>query len=207
MEPTSITAVTLASILSSLSASDAPVSKSVISTHISPAIAGQWEIELDNAAAFSDAASAMIGAAEPQASLSSLRDTQSLEYGVIERDKVAANESLLQAQTSTINSDLQSTAQKVCRERYNFGADNNVWAVSGDEWTYGKYLVTHPEQGLPIIAIKTIYDNNEVDCSGNQIDQTGEAIVAYLNHQGNQMQWCADTEGEECFMTFHRILP
>ena len=207
MEPTSITAVTLASILSSLSASDAPVSQSVISTHISPAIAGQWEIELNNEAVVSDAASAMIGATESQSSRSSTSDVQMLESDVIEHDKVTANDPTLQAQTSTTHSDLQSTAQKVCRERYNFGADNNVWAVSGKEWTYGKYLVTHPEQGLPIIAIKTIYDNNEVDCSGNQIDQTGEAIVAYLNHQGNQMQWCADTEGEECFMTFHRILP
>ena len=82
-----------------------------------------------------------------------------------------------------------------------------MWSVSGKEWTYGRYLVTHREEGLPIIAIKTVYDNNEVDCSGNQVDQTDEALIAFLNHDGNQMQWCADPDGTECFMNFNRVLP
>ncbi|MGP5373351.1 hypothetical protein ACTXLO_09650 [Psychrobacter alimentarius] len=94
-----------------------------------------------------------------------------------------------------------------CRELYNFAADNEVWTVSGKELTYGRYLITHREEGLPIIAIKTIYDNNEVDCSGNKIDQTDEALIAFVNHDGNQMQWCADPDGNECFMNFNRILP
>ena len=79
--------------------------------------------------------------------------------------------------------------------------------VSGDEWTYGQYLVSHHEGGLPVIAISTIHDNNEVDCSGNQVDQTGESLIAFLDHNGSQMQWCADPEGQECFMKFHRVLP
>ena len=82
-----------------------------------------------------------------------------------------------------------------------------MWAVSGKEWTYGRYMVTHREEGLPIIAIQTIYDNNEVDCSGNQIDQTDEALIAFLKHDGNQMQWCADSEGLECSMSLNRVLP
>ena len=94
-----------------------------------------------------------------------------------------------------------------CRELYNFGADNEMWAVSGKERTYGRYLVSHREEGLPVIAIKTVYDNNEVDCSGNQVDQSDEAFIAFLYHDGNQMQWCADPDGTECFMNFHRVLP
>ena len=100
-----------------------------------------------------------------------------------------------------------ATNNNQCRELYNFGADNEMWSVSGKEWTYGRYLVTHREEGLPIIAIKTLYDNNEVDCSGNQVDQTGEAVIAFLNHEGNTMQWCADPDGTECYMNFHRVLP
>lgn len=200
MEPLSIASVTLASILSSLPASDAPVSKSVISTHISPAIAGQWEIELDNPVVNRSAGHA-------SADRTSADNKTANQESVVTRPAIndgATMESDIvhQAQTK-----VTPVSQKTCRETYNFGADNNVLAVSGAEWTYGKYLVTHPAQGLPIIAIKTIYDNNEVDCSGNQIDQTDEALVAYLNHQGNQMQWCVDPEGKECFMTFHRILP
>lgn len=175
MEPISITSVTLASILASLPAANQPVSQSVISTHISPAIAGQWEIELPD----------------------DLQSTATSSESI----KDSADKSLT---LTTITTD---SPVKSCREMYNFGEDNKMWAVSGDEWTYGKYLVTHPEQGLPIIAIKTIYDNNEKDCSGNQVDQSGEALVAYLNHHENQMQWCADPEGVECFMTFQRVLP
>lgn len=174
MEPISLTSITLASILASFPAANEPVSQSVISTHISPAIAGQWEIELPEAD-------------KSQATGESIKGTQ---------DK-----------NSTLSIQTTATNAKTCRELYNFGEDNKMWAVSGAEWTYGKYLVTHPEQGLPIIAIKTIYDNNEMDCSGNQVDQSGEAIVAYLDHKDNHMQWCADPDGHECFMKFQRVLP
>ena len=169
MATLSMASFTLASVLSSLPAAGEQVGQSVITTHISPAIAGQWEINLDNPNT--------INATAPNAT----------------------------TQASTKPSTSKNTAQ--CRELYNFAADNEMWAVSGKEWTYGRYLVTHRDEGLPIIAIKTVYDNNEVDCSGNQVDQTDEALVAFLNHDGNKMQWCSDSEGKECFMSFHRILP
>lgn len=176
MEPISIASVTLASILASFPASNEPVSQSVISTHISPAIAGQWEIELaDNPDNLSSTGNSIMDNPDMEVTLNTVTN--------------------------------QPTPQSSCRELYNFGEDNNMWAVSGAEWTYGKYLVTHPEQGLPIIAIRTVYDNNEVDCSGNQVDQSGEALVAYLDHKDNEMKWCTDPEGKECFMKFQRVLP
>lgn len=194
MEPTTIASVTLASILAALPNPDQPVSQSVITTHISPAIAGQWEIELPSVASS--------GAAVPLDE-SQAQDKLSTDSDVAAEDTGSARE----LATTAAPKDTKAQAGSSCRELYNFGEDNNVWAVSGVEWTYGKYLVTHPEQGLPIIAIKTLYDNNEVDCSGNQVDQTNEALVAYLEHDDTKMQWCADPEGKECFMTFHRILP
>lgn len=169
MASLSMASFTLASVLSSLPAAGEQVGQSVITTHISPAIAGQWEINLDNPNTITT----------PVPS-SSIPTTPNLSIS-------------------------KNKAQ--CRELYNFAADNEMWAVSGKEWTYGRYLVTHRDEGLPIIAIKTVYDNNEVDCSGNQVDQTDEALVAFLNHDGNKMQWCSDSEGKECFMSFHRILP
>ena len=48
MEPISFASFTLASILASLPVNGETVTEPTITTHISPAIAGQWEIDLDS---------------------------------------------------------------------------------------------------------------------------------------------------------------
>lgn len=181
MESLSLASLTLASILSSLPAPNEPISQAKITTHISPAIAGQWEVNLEDA--------------EQKV----LQKASKLSNPEISSEK-KADDKLLAKPSKLL-------ASNQCREIYNFAADNEVRTTSGNEWTYGRYLVTHREEGLPIIALQTIYDNNEPDCSGNQIDQSGEAVVAYLQHEGNQMQWCTDEKGAKCFMSFHRVLP
>nr|WP_317198909.1 hypothetical protein [uncultured Psychrobacter sp.] len=204
MEPIfSFASISLASILASLPAGNESASASNITTHISPAIAGQWEIELNNSGTMSN-----------QSMLDSLMLAESASEttdGVLdqsERRTITMTPSNTQIPATTgLNSSPQASSNNQCREIYNFGADNEMWAVSGKEWTYSRYLVSHLDEGLPIIAIKTIYDNNEVDCSGNQIDQSDETLIAFLDHKDNQMQWCADPEGLECFMTFRRVMP
>lgn len=206
MEPLSIASFTLASVFASLPTTGEQVSQSVITTHISPAIAGQWEIDLDSVNTMSmkspDSSKLSIESGEPKV-IAGAAD------GVLDQSERRIINIVPSAIKPNLNQDLSASATKPaeCRELYNFAADNEMWAVSGKEWTYGRYLVTHREEGLPIIAIKTVYDNNEMDCSGNQIDQTDETLIAFLNHDGNKMQWCADSEGAECFMNFHRILP
>ena len=206
MEPISFASFTLASILASLPANGEVVSKPTITTHISPAIAGQWEIDLDSSITMTKEAKAR------QAALASTQKSKSdepkitagTEGGVLTQSE----ERVLNIQPNSSKKLMASAARaNQCRELYNFGADNEMWAVSGKESTYGRYLVTHREEGLPVIAIRTVYDNNEVDCSGNKVDQTDEALIAFLNHDGNQMQWCADPDGKECFMNFNRVLP
>ena len=206
MEPISFASFTLASILASLPANGEVVSKPTITTHISPAIAGQWEIDLDSSMTMTKEAEAR------QAALvdtpASKGDEPKINAGTDGGILTQSEERVLNIQPNTRNNLMASAlASNQCRELYNFGADNEMWAVSGEEWTYGRYLVTHREEGLPVIAIRTVYDNNEVDCSGNKIDQTDEALIAFLNHDGNQMQWCADPDGKECFMNFNRVLP
>lgn len=206
MEPISFASFTLASILASLPANGEVVTKPTITTHISPAIAGQWEIDLDSSITMTKDAQARQAARKER--LASANSEPKIKEGAAGGILTQSEERILQTEPNTDQNLLASTAKSnQCRELYNFGADNEMWAVSGKEWTYGRYLVTHREEGLPIIALKTVYDNNEVDCSGNQIDQTDEALIAFLYHDGNQMQWCADPEGNECFMNFHRILP
>ena len=205
MEPISFASFTLASILASLPANGEVVSKPTITTHISPAIAGQWEIDLDSSMTMTKEAEARQAASKQQKEKSvEPKVNADTEGGVLTQ-----NEKRIVNIKPSSSQKLMASAAKFnqCRELYNFAADNEMWAVSGKEWTYGRYLVTHREEGLPIIALKTVYDNNEVDCSGNQIDQTDEALIAFLNHDGNQMQWCADPDGTECFMNFTRVLP
>lgn len=208
MEPISFASYTLASILASLpvnGGSEAVTEPSVV-THISPAIAGQWEIDLNSSITMTKEAKAKLAASN------AMQDSVSAEPKI---DAGTDGGILTQSEERIVNADptsrknLMASVNKSnqCRELYNFGADNEMWAVSGKEWTYGRYLVTHREEGLPVIAIKTIYDNNEVDCSGNQVDQSDEALIAFLYHDGNQMQWCADPEGTKCFMRFNRVLP
>jgi len=211
MEPISFASFTLASILASLPANGEAITKPTITTHISPAIAGQWEIDLDSSTHSTHAM--MTKEAEANQSVSnSAQQPSSIEPKVMTGMDggvlTQSEERVLNIQPATSKNLLASVGKSnQCRELYNFSADNEMWSVSGKEWTYGRYLVTHREEGLPVIAIKTVYDNNEVDCSGNQIDQTDEALIAFINHNGNQMQWCADPDGNECFMNFNRVLP
>ena len=204
MEPLSFASFSLAAILASLPANGEAVSKPTITTHISPAIAGQWEIDLNSSIRMTKEAEARQAALKDKSPLKSNEPKIDAGAGLLtQNEKRLIN---IQPDTSKkLTASSKKSAQ--CRELYNFAADNEIWSVSGKEWTYGRYLITHREEGLPIIAIKTVYDNNEVDCSGSQIDQSNEALIAFLNHDGNQMQWCADPDGTECFMNFNRILP
>ena len=204
MEPLSFASFSLAAILASLPANGEAVSKPTITTHISPAIAGQWEIDLNSSIRMTKEAEARQAALKDKSPLKSNEPKIDAGAGLLTQNE----KRLINIQTDTSKKLIASAKKSAqCRELYNFAADNEMWSVSGKEWTYGRYLITHREEGLPIIAIKTVYDNNEVDCSGSQIDQSNEALIAFLNHDGNQMQWCADPDGTECFMNFNRILP
>ena len=211
MEPLSFASFTLAGILSTFPAPGEQVSQAIITTHISPAIAGQWEIELDNSseATLEQTVSNVQRSEEAILPIDTLGGvvTQSEQRLISSRSAMETVDTKVANINTNLNIDLSATNNNQCREIYYFGADNEMWAVSGKEWTYGRYIISHPEEGLPVIALKTVYDNNEKDCSGNQIDQSNEAFIAFLNHNGNQMQWCADPAGQQCFMSFKKVLP
>lgn len=219
MELLSFIPMTLASVLSSFSADSANIEEAVISTHVSPEIAGVWELDLtatpdfalpsptiksrdNNGNARDEDLENLI-----QAIQESSRIAHEAEAAADEADSMAvfSDEGLDEA-VNEIKTSVQNTQ---CRERYNFGSDNVVLTTSGEEWTYGKYVYHHQEEGLPIIAITTTYDNNKPDCSGMQVDQKGEAIIAYVDYQPkkNQMRWCIDGEANNCFLTFKQLLP
>ena len=204
MEPLSFASFSLAAILASLPVNGEVSSKPTITTHISPAIAGQWEVDLNSSITMTKEAEAKQAASKETKNIKSDEPKSSAGEGLLTQNE----KRIINIQPSTNKKIMASVAKSnQCRELYNFATDNEMRAVSGKETTFGRYIVTHREEGLPIIAMKTTYDNNEPDCSGNQIDQTGDALVAFLKHDGNNMQWCADSEGSECFMDFYKVLP
>lgn len=103
--------------------------------------------------------------------------------------------------------DKQDPKQSGCQERYNFSREQLFTGSSGKEFTFGKYLYSGDSDGLPALAVQTTYDNNAPDCSGRQIDQAGDILLAYVKQQGDTMQWCQDSSGKQCTMTLHRVLP
>ena len=198
MESLSLASLSLASILASVSAStdNEPVSQSVIKTHISPAMAGSWVLQMPKPS------EQQLSAQQVQLSEEELLNIEGIDSLDIDR----GHSSLSEVTTITI---AEPTAQAECKETYTFAHDNIMWSVSGAEWTYGRYVLSHQDEGLPLIAINTLHDNNEVDCSGNQVDQTGEMMLAYVDYVSDKpyMHWCADKEGKQCFMTFKKQLP
>lgn len=221
MESLSFIPMTLASVLASFSADNANIEEAVISTHVSPEIAGLWELDLQAKPDFALSSSKMKtgnnkGNAKDEvlenlilAIEESRRLAFEAETAADEADKMMTASVEDTASTTANESNLSAQTANQCRERYNFGADNVVLTTSGDEWTYGKYVYHHQEEGLPIIAISTVYDNNEPDCSGMQINQKGEAMMAYVDYQPekNKMRWCIDNEAQNCFLTFKQLLP
>lgn len=99
----------------------------------------------------------------------------------------------------------------MCDEYYHLGVDGHIKTVSGDEITYGRYAYVPQDEGLAILAIETTYDNNALDCSGKQIDQSGDTFATFVQldsrHNPTRMQWCGDNQGEQCSVALKKVLP
>ncbi len=100
---------------------------------------------------------------------------------------------------------------KKCVEYYNFKGNNNVVIKSGSEWTTGLYDYQpsqDPAVQIPALIMQVKYDNNEKDCSGNRVDQSGEISQYFVKWQNsNTINFCANEKAEQCFAVLRRILP
>ena len=100
---------------------------------------------------------------------------------------------------------------KKCIEYYNFKANNNVVIKSGEEWSSGIYDYQVPQdttEQAPALIMQVKYDNNQVDCSGNQEDQAGEVTQYFVKWQNpHTINFCAGEKADQCFATLRRILP
>ncbi|UNW10878.1 MULTISPECIES: hypothetical protein [Acinetobacter] len=98
-----------------------------------------------------------------------------------------------------------------CIEYYNFRGDNDVIIKSGQEWSSGIYdyqPAEDPASSLPALIMQIKYDNNEVDCSGYQEDQTGEISQYFVQWKNpHTIHFCSNEKAEQCFATLRRVLP
>lgn len=101
---------------------------------------------------------------------------------------------------------------KKCVEYYNFRSGNEVVVNSAKEWSVGMFeYQPSPDNTLsilPTLVMQVNYENNETDCSGNKVDQSGEVSQYFVKWKNaNQINFCASELGKDCFATLHRVLP
>ena len=101
---------------------------------------------------------------------------------------------------------------KKCVEYYNFRGGNEVVVNSGKEWSVGLFdYQPSPDntmEKLPALIMQIKYENNQVDCSGNQEDQSGEVSQYFVRWKNNNtINFCASEKQDKCFATLHRVLP
>lgn len=98
-----------------------------------------------------------------------------------------------------------------CIEYYNFKSDNDVIIKSGEEWSTGIYDYqpsSQPDEQLPALVLQVRFDNNEKDCSGQQLDQTGEISQYFVKWKNpSTINFCSNDKAEKCFATLYRVLP
>ena len=98
-----------------------------------------------------------------------------------------------------------------CIEYYNFKGNNDVVIKSGSEWSSGVYdyqPAEDPNAQIPALILQVKYDNNQMDCSGSQQDQTGEISQYFVKWKSpSVINFCANEQAEQCFATLRRVLP
>lgn len=103
-------------------------------------------------------------------------------------------------------------SNKQCIEYYNFRGGNEIVVNSDKEWSVGLFeyqpSADITQNQLPTLVMQVNYENNEKDCSGNQIDQAGELSQYFVKWATpNQIDFCTSEKGNECFATLNRVLP
>jgi hypothetical protein len=107
---------------------------------------------------------------------------------------------------------MQFEKKNKCIEYYNFKSNNEVVVKSGKEWSTGVYdYQRSPEmmtKNLSALTMQIQFDNNEVDCSGIQVDQTGEVTQYIVKWKDPRtVDLCNNENSNECFATLRRVLP
>ena len=106
---------------------------------------------------------------------------------------------------------MEIPTNKKCVEYYNFKSNNDVVIKSGEEWSSGVYdyqPAQDPNVQIPALILQVKYDNNQMDCSGNIQDQTGEISQYFVKWKSpSVINFCANDQAQQCFATLRRVVP
>lgn len=107
---------------------------------------------------------------------------------------------------------MQLEKKNKCVEYYNFKSNNEVLVKSGNEWSIGVYDYHRSSdmiaKNLSTLTMQIQFDNNEVDCSGIQVDQTGEISQYFVKWKdARTVDLCNNENTNDCFATLRRVLP
>ncbi len=106
---------------------------------------------------------------------------------------------------------MQIANKNKCVEYYNFKSNSELLIKSGSEWSTGVYDYQPTPDTNSILSALTFqiqFDNNAVDCSGIQEDQTGEISQYYVKWKNpNTLSLCNGENSDQCFATLKRVLP
>ncbi len=100
-----------------------------------------------------------------------------------------------------------------CTEYYNFKENGEFLVKSSGEKSVGKYLYQLPEMGatattLPQLTLGIFHDNGETDCSGNQVNQTGEIHQEFVKWvSSSRIKFCSTVDGNSCKLVLDKVLP
>ncbi len=100
-----------------------------------------------------------------------------------------------------------------CVEYYNFKENGQFVVKSAGEWSLGKYVYQLPDmeamsKSLPQLTMGILYDSNAMDCSGNQVNQTGEVQQEFVKWVSpSHIQFCSNADGKQCLLNLHKVLP
>lgn len=106
---------------------------------------------------------------------------------------------------------MEIPSNRQCVEYYNFRDNNEVVIKSDREWSIGQYQYQIPNnrgEQVSTLVMHIQYDNNQKDCSGVQVDQTGEIqqfFVKWVNP--TRIEFCGNDKGEKCFAVLNKQLP
>lgn len=103
-----------------------------------------------------------------------------------------------------------SLPNTTCTEYYNFKENNAVVVNSASEWSTGvyEYQPSPEDSQIGALALQMKFDNNQKDCSGQMIQQSGDLSQYYVRWKDlNHIQFCASTDPKQCPVSLKRLLP
>lgn len=89
----------------------------------------------------------------------------------------------------------------MCVEHYHFMPSGEVFIESNQERVTGTYSFLSKDNGfeLPAVVISLVTDNQQPDCVGSRVNQSGTSTTNFLKKESDKkIYFCLDALGKNC---------